>query len=261
MEQFPLREMIPLMIDDFKPSILPISNKNLTTNEQILDSLSIDLYSKGAALLRLLEYIVGVDEFQSAVRNILPVNDLSNVLTVFYSSFNPLLDSSITVDEFLRSWLEERNYPIVTIEFLPKNETNQNTTIIFRQNRYTGLFASEQTSTWNIYIECDLGGTDESGMENLTSNYNQSRIKFLLQSSVYTLELNNEDYLWIKCNKDFYSYHVNEYIFNGEDKYNLWKSFQLLFREVCHVVYFEIGIDGILFENRRFFPIRIKQIC
>ena len=236
MEQFPLREMIPLMIDDFKPSILPISNKNLTTNEQILDSLSIDLYSKGAALLRLLEYIVGIDEFQSAVRNILPIDDLPTVLTVFYSSFNPLLDTSITIEEFLRPWLEERNYPIVTIDFLPKNETNQNATIIFRQNRYTGSFASSQSSIWNIYMECDLGGIDESGAMNLTANYNASRIKFLLQSSVYTVELSDEEeYLWIKCNKDFYSYHLNEYIFDGENRYSLWSSFQSLFREVSEV--------------------------
>ncbi len=53
MEQFPLREMIPLMIDDFKPNIWPISNKNLTNNQQILDYLSINIYSKGASSIRI----------------------------------------------------------------------------------------------------------------------------------------------------------------------------------------------------------------
>ena len=240
MEQFPLREMISSMSHDFKPSILPISNRNITTNEQILDSLSVDLYSKGAALFRLLEYLVEPDQFQSAVRNVLPVSDLSNVLTTFYTSFDVLLNTSMTVDEFLRPWLEERNYPIVTIEFIPQNETYQNTTIIFRQNRYSGSLPSNQGSIWNIYIECDLGGTDHSGLSNLTDNYKESEINFLFKSSVYTWELPNEEYLWIKCNKDFYSYHLTEYLFDGENRFGLWRSFQSLFKEEVKICFFEI---------------------
>lgn len=235
MEQFPLREMVPLMIDDFKPSALPISNKNLTNNEQILHSLSINLYSKGAALLRLLEYLVGMETFQSAIKTILPIDALSNVLEIFYSNFDTLLNTTTTVEAFLRSWLEERNYPRVTIEFLPKNESTQNTTFIFRQNRYSGSFQSDENSTWKIYMECDLGGIEDDENWNLTANYSLSKIIFLFDSSVHTIEFFDEEYRWIKCNKDFYSYQVTEYTSDGNDRYRFWRSFALLFKEVCPI--------------------------
>jgi len=233
MEQFPLREMIPLMIDDFKPNIWPISNKNLTNNQQILDYLSINIYSKGASLLRLLEYIVGMETFQSAVRNILPVNDLATVLNTFYSNFDLILNTTTTVEEFLLPWLEEPNYPIVTIDFIPKNETYQNTTFIFRQNRYSGSFENNQNSIWKIYMECDLGGLQDNDIWNLTANYVPSKIQFLFDSSIHTIEYFNEEYLWIKCNKNFYSYQVTDYISDGDDRYGLWRIFEFLFNEVC----------------------------
>jgi aminopeptidase N len=237
MEQFPLQEIIPLMIDDFKPSIWPISNTNLTNNEQILDSLSTILYSKGASLLRLLEYIVGNETFQTAVRNTLLINDQSNVLNTFYSNFDTILNTTITVEEFLRSWIEERNYPIVTIDFIPGDDiTNKNTTILFRQTRYLGSFELNDSLLdpnylWKIYIECDLGGFNDGTDLNLTANYAPSKIKFLFQSSTH-VELLDEEYLWIKCNKNFYSYQLTEYILDG-DSYGLWRSFEFLFNEVC----------------------------
>jgi hypothetical protein len=94
-----------------------------------------------------------------------------------------------------------------------------------------GSFELNLNSTWIIYMECDLGGSSEGDNWNLTANYVPSRIKFLFGSSIETIQL-NEEYLWIKCNKDFYSYQVTEYISDGEDKYALWRSFQSLFTEV-----------------------------
>ncbi|CAF4398075.1 unnamed protein product, partial [Rotaria magnacalcarata] len=92
-----------------------VSNKNLATNEEILDYLSISVYNKGASLLRLLEHIVGDDVFQSAVSQVVSISDTSNILSTFYSNFNfnEALNTTVTAEEFLRSWLEEKNYPIV----------------------------------------------------------------------------------------------------------------------------------------------------
>lgn len=234
MEQFPLREMMPLMIDDFKPNILSISNKNLTNNEQIIDYLSLNLYSKGASLLRLLEHIVGDEIFRTAVSNIILIDDLSNVLDTFYSNFDTLLNTTVTVEEFLRSWIEEKSYPLVTVNFTSGNDTR----LIFHQIRYSGLFQSndsllEENNTWKIYIECDLGGLNDGGSWNFTGNYNSSRIKFFFETSTHTIDLPDEEFLWIKCNKNFYSYYITEYITNGEDTYSLWRSFYFLFTEVC----------------------------
>ncbi|CAF4382051.1 unnamed protein product, partial [Adineta steineri] len=102
MEQFPIREMVPLMMDDFKPSMWPISNHNLTNNEEILDYLSTHIYSKGASLLRLMEYVVGNDTFQTAVRSIFNETDVSNILNTFYSNLilPAALNTSITAEDF-----------------------------------------------------------------------------------------------------------------------------------------------------------------
>ncbi|CAF1272210.1 unnamed protein product [Rotaria sp. Silwood1] len=238
MEQFPMREMIPLMMDDFKPSIWPVSNKNLTNNAQILDYLSVYVYSKGTSFLRLLEYIVGNEAFQSAVQEIISIKDVSMILKTFYSKLvlPPTLNTASTPEEFLRSWLEEKNYPLVTVEFIPSNDTTKSTTINFRQARYYGSFASNSSSSnlnyvWKIYMECDLGGVRDENSLNLTDNHAPSKIKFMFESSNHTIVIPNEEYVWIKCNKDFYSYQVTEYLTKEADMYELWQHFVFLLYE------------------------------
>ncbi|CAM4813065.1 unnamed protein product [Rotaria magnacalcarata] len=235
MEQFPIREIVPLMMDDFKPNIWPVSNKNLATNEEILDYLSISVYNKGASLLRLLEHIVGDDVFQSAVSQVVSISDTSNILSTFYSNFNfnEALNTTVTAEEFLRSWLEEKNYPIVNVNFESGNES---TTVIFRQTRYIGSFAlnnslSDPDYAWKIFVECDLGGSSTDGNWNLTTNHVKSKLKFLFDTSSYTIEIPNENYLWIKCNKDFYSFQVTEYLSPGDKILEVWEHFETLFND------------------------------
>ncbi|CAF0728875.1 unnamed protein product [Adineta steineri] len=236
MEQFPIREMVPLMMDDFKPSMWPISNHNLTNNEEILDYLSTHIYSKGASLLRLMEYMVGNDTFQTAVRSIFNETDVSNILNTFYSNLvlPAALNTSITAEDFFHSWLDERNYPIVTVDFIPSNGTENKTTITFFQARYFGSFALDSSSLdpnykWKIYMECDLGGSKDGDIWNLTDNHAPKKINFMFDSSTETFELDGE-YLWIKCNKDFYSFQVTEYVYKGGDPHTLWQAFELVFR-------------------------------
>jgi aminopeptidase N len=250
MEQFPIREMVPLMMDDSKPSIWPVSNQNLTNNDEILDYLSPKIYSKGAALLRLVEYIVSVEAFQTAVTNILSISDTSNVLNSFYSNlnFNTTLNTTVTIEEFVRSWVEERNYPVVTIHLISgdDNDTMKNTTLVFRQTRYLGSPFLDDSSLdlnyrWKIYMECQLGGLYDGDLWNLTTNLAPSPLKFIFESSTETIVLPDVNYLWIKCNKDFYSYQVTDYVSYGENQHVLWQFFQLIFNEVCDKFF--------LFEN------------
>ena len=232
MEQFSVREIVPYMIDDFKPSAWLISNRNLASNRQILDTTSINIFSKSTSLLRLIEHISGDEIFQSAVRSIVSVKDLSTVLNTFYSNFDTILNDTISVKEFLESWITKRNYPQVTVELLARNETFRNTTIIFRQNHYSGLFDSNQSSTWIIYMECDVGGFDNNGDWNVTANYIESRFKFIFNSSTHTIELPDEDYLWIKCNKNFYSYLITKYVSEEPDKTAVYRLLLYIFHEV-----------------------------
>lgn len=248
MEQFPVREMVPLMMDDAKPSIWPVSNKNFTSNEQIIDSLSPITYSKGASLLRLLEYVVGEEKFQAAVIDALSAPGGSGILSDFYSSLNsePLPGTTVTPEEFLRSWVEERNYPLVTVDFIPGNDSS-NTVVIFRQTRYLGSVSLDDSALdrnyrWKIYIECQVGGLNGEESVNLTGNIEPTTRKFLLQNATETLELPNGDYAWIKCNKDFYSYQVTEYVSYTDDSHLLWEYFELLFSQVRTLTKIQLSV-------------------
>ncbi|UJR37821.1 hypothetical protein I4U23_030511 [Adineta vaga] len=238
MEQFPIREMMPLMMDDFKPSIWAVSEQNLTNNAQILDYLSTHIYSKGASLLRLLEYICGIEAFQNGVISIISTSNALDVVPRFYSNFNlsASINTTLTAEEFLRSWLEERNYPILTIDVVPNNETQKNTTLVFRQARYFGSSVLDDNSlnmnyTWKMFVECDLGGSNEADVFNLTANHAKSKIRFILESSKEVIQILDEEYLWIKCNKDFYSFQVTEYVLEDDDPHGIWQRLELLFRD------------------------------
>ncbi|CAF1062451.1 unnamed protein product [Adineta ricciae] len=237
MDQFPIREMMPLMMDDFKPSTWPVSEQNLTNNEQILDYLSTHIYSKGASLLRLLEHICEADVFQTAVTSLLSVSSVSDILPTFYSNFNlsSTVNTNVTAEEFLRSWLEERNYPILTVDVIPNNVTDKNTTLIFRQARYFGSAELDSGSLdinykWKMFVECDLGGSNENDNFNLTTDVDKSKIKFILESSTEVVQILDKEYLWIKCNKDFYSYQVTEYVLENDDPHGIWQRLELLFK-------------------------------
>ena len=239
MDQFPIREMMPLMMDDFKPSIWPVSEQNLTNNEQILDYLSTHIYSKGASLLRLLEHISEADVFQTAVTGLLSVTSVSDILPTFYSNFDlsSAVNTNVTTEEFLRSWLEERNYPILTIDVIPNDVPDKNTTLIFRQTRYFGSAELDSSSLdvnykWKMFVECDLGGSNENDNFNLTADVDKSRIKFILESSTEVVQILDKEYLWIKCNKDFYSYQVTEYVLENDDPHGIWQRLELLFKNV-----------------------------
>lgn len=104
----------------------------------------------------MLEKIVGSDVFRDALRNFLNLNAFTvGDPTVFYNQ----LFTNISGEEFLRSWLEEANYPILRVDF----DSNENgSEIRFSQSRFiisNALDASMLNNDyrWKIHIECLLG--------------------------------------------------------------------------------------------------------
>lgn len=63
-----------MTMNDEKPNVWSISNKDLTTNDKTLDPLSQIISSQDASLLRLVERIVDTDSFPMVV-----INNLSDV--------------------------------------------------------------------------------------------------------------------------------------------------------------------------------------
>ena len=198
-------EVIPVMWDDGKPSSHAIVVHNVTSAADITSLFDSITYSKGASILRMLEKIVGSDTFRDGLRDYLTLNafDVGDP-----SDFYNKLFTNISGEEFMKNWLEELNYPILTVDL--QADTN-GTLITFNQSRFilsNALDASNLTKDyrWKINIQCVLGGDD------LNSEIDNDTIDFILQTAEESQFLPGKFFTWIKCNRDFQGFYVTRYL-------------------------------------------------
>lgn len=250
MEQFAVREITPFMMDDMKPSSWRVSNKNLTNNQDIIESLSPLIYSKGASILRLVDYIVGEEQFKNSLISSGASSNKPSKLNDFYAALGSdnILNSTTTAESMIRSWVEEQNYPVVTVEFNPTNESNPDLRLAFRQNRFTGNYFGTDSGInlnyiWRIYMECQLGGSETIDFDNSSGLDDVETIQFVLDTETKEIILPNSTHLWIKCNKDFYSFLVTDYDYNDFDRQTIWERFESLT--------YEVRIDNPSFRSHR----------
>lgn len=151
-------DVIPVMWDDAKPSSHPIVVDNVTTAAAITSLFDSITYSKGASILRMLERIVGSDRFRISLQDYLTSNrfDVGDPNTFYNGLFD---NGSISGEEFMKSWLEEQNYPLVHVDLSVRNG---NTTLVFTQSRFiisNVLDTShlKEDYRWKINITCAAG--------------------------------------------------------------------------------------------------------
>lgn len=152
-------EVISVMWDDAKPSSHPIVVPNVTSAAEITSLFDSITYSKGASILRMLEKIVGSERFRDGLREYLTLNafDVGDSRDFYNKLF-----TNISGEEFMKNWLEEMNFPILTVQF--HVDTN-GTLVTFNQSRFIisqALDASNLTKDyrWKINIQCILGNID-----------------------------------------------------------------------------------------------------
>jgi aminopeptidase N len=144
------------MWDDAKPSSHPIVVQNVTSAAEITSLFDSITYSKGASILRMLEKIVESNIFRENLQNYLKTNafNVGNPSTFYNGLF-----VNRSGEEFMKNWLEEKNYPLLNVNLTIENNITQ---IIFTQSRFiisNILNSSElnQTYQWKINIQCVLG--------------------------------------------------------------------------------------------------------
>ncbi len=149
-------DVIPVMWDDAKPSSHPIVVQNVTSAAEITSLFDSITYSKGASILRMLEKIVESNIFRENLQNYLKTNafNVGNPSTFYNGLF-----VNRSGEEFMKNWLEEKNYPLLNVNLTIENNITQ---IIFTQSRFiisNILNSSElnQTYQWKINIQCVLG--------------------------------------------------------------------------------------------------------
>lgn len=151
-------EVIPVMWTDAKPSSHAVVVQNVTSAADITSLFDSITYSKGASILRMLEKIVGSNTFRDGLRDYLRTNafDIGDP-TIFYNN----LFTNISGEKFMKSWLEEMNYPILSVHL----EVDDNGTYVtFSQSRFliSNVLDSstlDENYRWMINIECVLGRT------------------------------------------------------------------------------------------------------
>ncbi|CAF1247472.1 unnamed protein product [Rotaria sordida] len=203
-------DTIPAMWDDAKPSSHAIVIENLTNVPEIMSYLDAITYSKGISLMRMLEKIVGPEKYRTNLQDYLLINafDVGN-LNMFYDG---LLINITNGTEFMKTWLNEVNYPLLNVNL---NVENGDTKLVFTQSRFiisNALNSSNLNKNyrWKINIECVLGGNYPNSD---TTNIGGDRIKFILENEQENRVLPGKSYSWIKCNRNFQSFYVTEYIF------------------------------------------------
>ena len=145
------------MWDDAKPSSHAIVVQNVTSPAEITSLFDSITYSKGASILRMLEKIVGSEKFRTNLQDYLTINAFGVAdLNMFYDK---LLTNITNGTEFMKTWLNEMNYPLLNVNLTVENGE---TKIVFTQSRFiisnalntSGL---DQNYRWKINIKCVLG--------------------------------------------------------------------------------------------------------
>ncbi|CAF1059093.1 unnamed protein product [Adineta ricciae] len=202
-------DIIPSMWDDARPSSHPIVVPNVTDPGEISSLFDSITYSKGASILRMLELTAGTQKFQTSLQEYLRLNALSvGDPSFFYNN----LFTNMSGEAFVMNWLEEKNFPVVNVTL---SVENGDTTVTFTQSRFiisNALDTSQLDANyrWKIMIKCVLGG-DYPNSD--TTNIGGDTIEFLFDTEQSTQVITGKSYSWIKCNRDFISYHLTQYSF------------------------------------------------
>lgn len=150
------------MWDDAKPSSHPIVVDNVTTAAAITSLFDSITYSKGASILRMLERIVGSDRFRISLQDYLSSNrfDVGDPNTFYNGLFD---NQSISGEAFMKNWLEEQNYPLLSVNL---SVENGNTKLVFTQSRFIisnvlNTSHLKEDYRWKINITCSAGTNNE----------------------------------------------------------------------------------------------------
>ena len=199
------------MWDDARPSSHPIIVSGVIDAVQIISLFDSITYAKGSSILRMLERTVGSSRFRDALQEYLTINafDVGDP-KIFYDK----LFTNISGEEYMKSWLGEKNYPLLKVNLTLENA---DTKVTFTQSRFIlseALNASQLNPNyrWKINVKCVLGGTAPNSD---TTNVGGDQLEFMLEGEQDTRTVTGKSYTWIKCNRDFEGFYATTYSFGS----------------------------------------------
>ncbi|PVD39140.1 hypothetical protein C0Q70_01768 [Pomacea canaliculata] len=219
MQQFITEESQPVMVTDAGVSSHPIIvnvNKPDEINE-VFDAIS---YSKGAAVIRMLEAIIGKDKFFEGVSHYLKKHEWGNAVTDDLWQALSEVDGAHNVKRIMDTWTLQMGFPYVSLSF--STSANNNTIITATQTRFLADPGHQTTDgespfkyMWYIVLDClaSSGGTNGSIME-------LGNATFLMDG-----DISDNNSSWLKCNLNQTGfYRVNYPSF-------MWKNLAVMLRD------------------------------
>lgn len=213
MESFSDDTLNPALRSDILPSSHPISVPVVDPLEigEIFDTIS---YEKGAAVIRMLERVVGADIFNKALRSYLIRHQYANAETDdLWKSFTSEMKNTkmeIDVKEMMDTWTLQMGFPLVTITRSGRNVTVTQERFMFKtlaDPNYKSDFEDSRNYTspfgYKWYIPLTYVTNFRPNNASLVLINKQDRISFLLESDV----------VWIKANHNtsgVYRVHYDE---------------------------------------------------
>ncbi|XP_043273333.1 glutamyl aminopeptidase-like [Venturia canescens] len=213
MDSFPLETKYLTMRSDSKVTAHPIVRCTENADEigQMFDHIS---YQKGAAVLKMLEDVMGNERFVSGIREYLLKYKFGNAATFhLLEILQKHFDSKVNLVDFMKRWTELPGFPVLSIHRY--SQTNYK---LF-QKRFVARGESTGNSTWDLPIRY------------VTSRMHDGAqlAWFLGNASCAELSLRNP-VDWIKLNHESIGYYIVNY---SED---LWSSFGKLLSEDLNIL-------------------------
>ncbi|KAL6121335.1 hypothetical protein NUSPORA_01766 [Nucleospora cyclopteri] len=139
------------MFDDSLPSTHPVAATVRDPAEigSIFDSIS---YTKGSVVIRMIENLMGAENFRNGLRNYIKTFKYKNTVTTdLWDHLNNFYIGENSLEEVVGPWINQKGFPIVTVE-------EENEFLVLTQEKFslTRLENKKiEKNTWPIPIEID----------------------------------------------------------------------------------------------------------
>nr|ADK11708.1 aminopeptidase N [Gastrophysa viridula] len=218
-KQFVVEQQQTAFVADASKSSQSLTSTSATPSEISLKFGTIS-YNKGASVIRMLENVMGSENFIKSLQEYLKQNayassvpeKLWNVLANSTPSEN--LPSNVSFIEVVTNWSEKAGFPLVKV-------STNGSDVILTQKRFA--YSESEDTQWYIPISYTLSGDEEKFT-------NSSAHIWLRPNTTYTLSNISENNEWIILNNRASAYYRVNY------DTSLWKAIRLVLQNNLTVI-------------------------
>ncbi|XP_060526992.1 uncharacterized protein LOC132702417 [Cylas formicarius] len=157
-KQFVVEQVHTALLSDSSTGSDALTSK-ASSPSQISNKFSTIAYNKGASILRMVQHVIGADNFLSGIRHYLSTYSYSTAVPSYlWGSLNNFTSSSslpdgVTLNAALTNWIDAAGYPVVTV-------TSDGDDVILSQKRF--LLSGSATTQWYVPISYTLSNDTSS---------------------------------------------------------------------------------------------------